>query len=148
MKKLEKELSEAKKKKETLEEQWRTEKAGVGRLSELRKKVEQAKLELDQATTSANYARAAEIQYGVLPELMREVKTEEDRLAAGTGKPSLIKNEVDEEDIAAVVSRWTGVPVSRLLEGETQKLLSLGDELHKRVIGQDEAVLAVADAVV
>ena len=148
LKKLEKELNEAKRKKETVEEQWRTEKAGVGRLSELRKKVEQAKLELEQATTSANYARAAEIQYGVLPELMREVKTEEDRLAAGTGKPSLIKNEVDEEDIAAVVSRWTGVPVLRLLEGETQKLLGLGDELHKRVIGQDEAVLAVADAVV
>jgi ATP-dependent Clp protease ATP-binding subunit ClpB len=148
LKKLEKDLKEAKKKKETVEEQWRTEKAGVGRLSELRKKAEQVKLELEQATTSANYARAAEIQYGVLPELEREVKAEEDRQAAGTGKPSLIKNEVDEEDIAAVVSRWTGVPVSRLLEGETQKLLSLGDELHKRVIGQDEAVLAVADAVV
>jgi len=148
LKKLEKDLKEAKRKKETVEEQWRTEKAGVGRLSELRKKAEQLKLELEQATTSANYARAAEIQYGVLPELEREVKAEEDRQAAGTGKPSLIKNEVDEEDIAAVVSRWTGVPVSRLLEGETQKLLSLGDELHKRVIGQDEAVLAVADAVV
>ncbi len=148
LKKLEKDLKEAKRKKETVEEQWRTEKAGVGRLSELRKKVEQVKLELEQATTSANYARAAEIQYGVLPELEREVKAEEDRLAAGAGKPSLIKNEVDEEDIAAVVSRWTGVPVSRLLEGETQKLLHLGDELHKRVIGQDEAVLAVADAVV
>jgi ATP-dependent Clp protease ATP-binding subunit ClpB len=148
LKKLEKDLKEAKRKKETVEEQWRTEKAGVGRLSELRKRVEQIKLELEQATTSANYARAAEIQYGVLPELEREVKAEEDRQTAGTGKPSLIKNEVDEEDIAAVVSRWTGVPVSRLLEGETQKLLSLGDELHKRVIGQDEAVLAVADAVV
>jgi ATP-dependent Clp protease ATP-binding subunit ClpB len=148
LKRLEKDLNEAKRKKETVEEQWRTEKAGIGRLSELRKKAEQVKLELEQVTTSANYARAAEIQYGVLPELEREVKAEEDRQAAGTGKPSLIKNEVDEEDIAAVVSRWTGVPVSRLLEGETQKLLSLGDELHKRVIGQDEAVLAVADAVV
>jgi ATP-dependent Clp protease ATP-binding subunit ClpB len=148
LKRLEKDLNEAKRKKETVEEQWRTEKAGVGRLSELRKKAEQVKLELEHATTSANYARAAEIQYGVLPELEREVKVEEDRQTAGTGKPSLIKNEVDEEDIAAVVSRWTGVPVSRLLEGETQKLLSLGDELHKRVIGQDEAVLAVADAVV
>jgi ATP-dependent Clp protease ATP-binding subunit ClpB len=148
LKRLEKDLNEAKRKKETVEEQWRTEKAGIGRLSELRKKAEQVKLELEQATTSANYARAAEIQYGVLPELEREVKAEEDRQAAGTGKPSLIKNEVDEEDIAAVVSRWTGVPVSRLLEGETQKLLSLGDELHKRVIGQDEAVAAVADAVV
>jgi ATP-dependent Clp protease ATP-binding subunit ClpB len=148
LKRLEKDLNEAKRKKETVEEQWRTEKAGIGRLSELRKKAEQVKLELEQVTTSANYARAAEIQYGVLPELEREVKAEEDRQAAGTGKPSLIKNEVDEEDIAAVVSRWTGVPVSRLLEGETQKLLSLGDELHKRVIGQDEAVAAVADAVV
>ena len=74
---------------------------------------------------SANYARAAEIKYGMLPGLEAEVKAEEERLAAGQGKPSLIKNEVDEEDIAAVVSRWTGVPVSRLLEGETQKLLHL-----------------------
>ncbi len=145
---LEKELDEAKRKKAALEEQWRTEKAGVARLGELRKKIEDAKLELDHATAAANYARAAELQYGVLPALEREAKAEEERLTAGQGKPSLIKNEVDEEDIAAVVSRWTGVPVSRLLEGETQKLLHLSDELHKRVIGQDEAVDAVADAVV
>ncbi len=145
---LNKELDEAKRKKAALEEQWRTEKAGVSRLGELRKKIEDARLELEQATASANYARAAELQYGVLPALEREAKTEEERLAAGQGKPSLIKNEVDEEDIAAVVSRWTGIPVSRLLEGETQKLLTLSDELHKRVIGQDEAVDAVADAVV
>jgi len=145
---LEKELNEAKRKMATLEEQWRTEKAGVSRLGELRKKVEETKQELEQVTSSANYARAAEIQYGILPGLEREVKAEEERLAAGQGKPSLIKNEVDEEDIAAVVSRWTHIPVSRLLEGETQKLLALGDELHKRVIGQNEAVDAVADAVV
>ncbi len=145
---LEKELNEAKKKMATLEEQWRTEKAGVGRLGELRKKIEDAKLELDHATSQANYARAAEIKYGVLPALEQEAKAEEERLAAHKGKPSLIKNEVDEEDIAAVVSRWTHIPVSRLLEGETQKLLHLTDELHKRVIGQDEAVDAVADAVV
>ncbi len=145
---LEKELNEAKKKMATLEEQWRTEKAGVGRLGELRKKIEDAKLELEHATAQANYARAAEIKYGVLPALEQEAKAEEERLAANKGKPSLIKNEVDEEDIAAVVSRWTHIPVSRLLEGETQKLLHLTDELHKRVIGQDEAVDAVADAVV
>ena len=145
---LEKELNEAKKKMATLEEQWRTEKAGVSRLGELRKKVEETKQELEQVTASANYARAAEIQYGILPGLEREVKAEEERLAARQGKPSLIKNEVDEEDIAAVVSRWTHIPVSRLLEGETQKLLHLSDELHKRVIGQNEAVDAVADAVV
>jgi ATP-dependent Clp protease ATP-binding subunit ClpB len=148
LKRLEKELDESKRKKAALEEQWRTEKAGVGRLSEMRKKIEDARLELEQATAAANYARAAELQYGVLPALERDAKTEEDRLAADKGKPSLIKNEVDEEDIAAIVSRWTGVPVSRLLEGETQKLLHLSDELHKRVIGQDEAVDAVADAVV
>ena len=145
---LEKELNEAKRKMATLEEQWRTEKAGVSRLGELRKKVEATKQELEQVTASANYARAAEIQYGILPGLEREVKAEEERLAARQGKPSLIKNEVDEEDIAAVVSRWTHIPVSRLLEGETQKLLHLSDELHKRVIGQNEAVDAVADAVV
>ncbi len=145
---LEKELNESKKKMATLEEQWRTEKAGVGRLGELRKKIEDARLELDHATAQANYARAAEIKYGVLPALEQEAKAEEERLAANKGKPSLIKNEVDEEDIAAVVSRWTHIPVSRLLEGETQKLLHLSDELHKRVIGQNEAVDAVADAVV
>jgi len=148
LKRLEKELGEAKRKKAELEEQWRTEKAGVSRLGELRKKIEDTKVELEQATTAANYARAAELQYGILPQLERETKAEEERLTANKGKPSLIKNEVDEEDIAAVVSRWTGIPVSRLLEGETQKLLTLSDELHKRVIGQEEAVDAVADAVV
>jgi ATP-dependent Clp protease ATP-binding subunit ClpB len=150
LKRLEKDLDESKRKKAALEEQWRTEKAGVGRLSELRKKIEDARLQLEHFENPLSYdaARAAEIKYGVLPGLEREAKAEEERLAAGQGKPSLIKNEVDEEDIAAVVSRWTGVPVSRLLEGETQKLLHLSDELHKRVIGQDEAVDAVADAVV
>src|SRR5262245_60483426 len=97
---------------------------------------------------SYNPARASELKYGKIPELERQMKAEEERIAAQEGARRLIKEQVTEEDIAEVVSRWTHIPVSKLLEGEIQKLLNLDRELHRRVIGQDEAVTAVAEAVI
>jgi ATP-dependent Clp protease ATP-binding subunit ClpB len=105
-------------------------------------------LEIEQAKQQADLNRAAELQYGTLFGLERKLKEEEDKLAQKQGQAHLIKEEVDEEDIAEVVSRWTHIPVSRLLSGEIEKLLHLEEELHRRVIGQDEAVTAVAEAVV
>jgi ATP-dependent Clp protease ATP-binding subunit ClpB len=104
------------------------------------------KLEIEKAMRAYDLNKVAELQYGTLASLERELKAEEERLAASTGR-RLIKEEVDEEDIAEIVARWTGIPVSKLMEGEMQKLLRLEEELHQRVVGQDEAVRAVADAV-
>ncbi len=110
--------------------------------------MDDVKNQIAQAERAYDLNKAAELKYGTLAELERQLKTEEARMTSNMGSTTrLLKEEVDEEDIAAVVSRWTGVPVSKLLEGEMQKLLSLEDELHRRVIGQDEAVTAVAEAV-
>jgi ATP-dependent Clp protease ATP-binding subunit ClpB len=119
----------------------------VQRLRALREQIEQVKIDIDKAERQYDLNKAAELKYGKLTELERQLKAEESRLAEKQSGRRLLKEEVDEEDIAQVVSRWTGVPVSKLLEGEMQKLLHLEDELHKRVIGQDEAVQAVSEAV-
>jgi len=148
LQRLEKELQTLQAQAKTLREQWEREKAVIEKLRQIRKRIEDVKLEIEQVTRAYNLNRVAELQYGTLPTLERELKDEEARVAAAAGGRRLIKEEVDEEDIAEVVSRWTGIPVSKLMEGEMQKLLRLEDELHRRVIGQDEAVRAVADAVV
>src|SRR5213594_1675855 len=145
--KLEKELTELQAKGQTLRAQWESEKAAIERPRQLRKRIEETKLEIDKAMRAGDLSRAAELQYGTLTTLERELKEAEASLTASGGR-RLIKEEVDEEDIAEVVSRWTGIPVSKLMEGEMQKLLRLEEELHHRVVGQDEAVRAVADAVV
>jgi ATP-dependent Clp protease ATP-binding subunit ClpB len=144
--KLEKELAELKAEETTLQARWQEEKQSVLRTGELREQLEQAKQALELAQRNGDLGRASELKYGKLPELERQLKLAEEAASNKDGR--LIKEEVDEEDIADVVSRWTGVPVSKLLEGELQKLLTLDEELHKRVIGQDEAVTAVAEAVV
>jgi ATP-dependent Clp protease ATP-binding subunit ClpB len=147
--KLEQELAGLQAEAKTLREQWELEKVGIERLRQLRKRIEETKVEIEKATRVYDLNRAAELQYGTLATLERELKAEEGRTAAATGGASrLIKEEVDEEDIAEIVSRWTGIPVAKLMEGEMQKLLRLEEELHRRVVGQDEAVRAVADAVV
>jgi ATP-dependent Clp protease ATP-binding subunit ClpB len=120
----------------------------VQRLRTLRQQIEQTRVEIDQAERQYDLNRAAELRYGRLAELERRLRSEEELLVKKQGQGRLLKEEVDEEDIAQIVSRWTGVPVSRLLAGEVQKLLHLADELHKRVVGQDEAVTAVAEAVI
>jgi ATP-dependent Clp protease ATP-binding subunit ClpB len=147
LKRLEKELADWKEKDKTLTAQWKSEKEQVQKLGALREELEQARRDLEQARRNGDFAKASEIQYGRIPEIEQKMKAEEESLTK-QGQQKLIKEEVDEEDIAAVVSRWTGIPVSKLLEGEVQKLLTLDQELHKRVIGQDEAVDAVAEAVV
>src|SRR5262249_45933886 len=124
------------------------EKQAVQRLRALREQIEQTRIEIEQAERQYDLNRAAELRYGRLADLERRLRSEEELLVKKQGQTRLLKEEVDEEDIAQVVSRWNGVPVSRLLAGEVQKLLHLADELHKRVVGQDEAVTAVAEAVV
>jgi ATP-dependent Clp protease ATP-binding subunit ClpB len=147
LQKLEKELEEQRAAAAALESQWLAEKAGVQKLRELREKIEQTRIEIEKAQRQYDLNRAAELQYGTLNALERQLQEEERKLAGQHASGRLIKEEVDEEDIAEVVSRWTHIPVSKLLEGEMQKLLHLEEELHRRVIGQDEAVRAVAEAV-
>ena len=145
--KLEKELSDLKGESGALKGQWDIEKEAVLKLRALRQQIDQTKLDAEQAERSYDLSKAAELKYGKLNELERKLKAEEEAFASKQGESKLIKEEVDEEDMADVVSRWTGVPVSKLLEGELQKLLHLQEELHQRVVGQDEAVAAVSDAV-
>ena len=144
--KLEEELTRLQAEAATLRGQWEREKAAIERPRQLRKRIEEVKVDIEKATRAYDLNRVAELQYGTLAGLERELKEEEERAQAEGGR-RLIKEEVDEEDIAEVVSRWTGIPLSKLMEGEMQKLLRLEEELHERVVGQDEAVRAVADAV-
>ncbi len=144
---LEEELAEKERELNALKVRWEAEKASVGRLRALRQKIEGVKQEMERAERAYDLNRVAELRYGELPRLERELAAEEQHLGQEQGESRLLKEEVDEEDIALVVSRWTGIPVSRLMEGEMDKLLRLPDLLHKRVVGQDEAVRAVADAV-
>jgi ATP-dependent Clp protease ATP-binding subunit ClpB len=146
LEKLEAELADLHEQTDALRARWQSEKDAVAQTRELREQIEQTKVEIDRATQAADYAKASELKYGRLAELERRLHEKE--AAIGAAQSRLLKEEVDEEDIASVVSRWTGIPVSKLLEGEIQKLLHLEEELHKRVIGQDEAVTAVAEAIV
>ena len=144
---LEQELTEKRRDMDALKTHWETEKVSVGRLRKLRQQIEAVKQDIERAERNYDLNRVAELRYGELPRLERELSSEEQHLEKKQGESRLLKEEVDEEDIALVVSRWTGIPVTRLMEGELQKLLRLEDLLHDRVVGQDEAVKAVADAV-
>lgn len=143
--KLEKELANEKAQADALKARWQNEKQSVEKLREVRERIEQTKRDIEIAERNYDLNKAAELKYGKLPELEKNLK-ELEKMQGGGNK--LLKEEVGEEDIAAVVSRWTGVPVTKLLEGEKQKLLELGKKLHERVIGQEEAVDAVANAVI
>ena len=145
--KLEKELADLKAQQQQLRARWEVEKQAVARLRSLKEEIEKTRLAVEQAQREYDLNRAAELRYGKLAQLEKQLAEEERRLHE-KGDMQLIKEEVDEDDIAAVVARWTGIPVSRLLEGEKDKLLRLAEHLHKRVVGQDEAVDAVADAVI
>ncbi|MGH7225908.1 MAG: AAA family ATPase, partial [Gemmataceae bacterium] len=146
--KLQKELADLKAEEDRLTAQWQEEKQAVQNVGEMRAELEQTRQELEQFQRAGELNRAAELKYGKIPDLERKLKVIEAAQSLHDGKPRLIKEEVDEEDIAEVVSRWTHIPVSKLLEGEVRKLLQLEEELHRRVIGQDEAVTAVAEAVI
>ncbi len=129
-----------------LRAQWESEKSSIGRLQSLTERIETIRQELERAEHGADLQKAAELRYGRLPEAQRELAEAEAATADDTGH-RLLKEEVDEEDIAEIVARWTGVPVSKMLEGEMQKLLKLEEHLHNRVVGQDEAVRSVSNAV-
>ncbi|HSQ56062.1 MAG TPA: ATP-dependent chaperone ClpB, partial [Gemmata sp.] len=147
LEKLEKELGDLKADADALKARWQAEKQAVSQVQTVREQIEQVKLDIERAQRSAEYQRAAELQYGKLPELEKKLAAA-DAMSDRDRDNKLVKEEVGEEEIAAVVSRWTGVPVTKLMEGEKGKLLHLGEELHKRVIGQNEAVEAVAEAVI
>ena len=144
---LEQELGEKQGALQALKTRWDSEKASVARLRKTREAMEEVKQAMERAERAYDLNRVAELRYGELPRLERELALEQEQLGKKQGESRLLKEEVDEDDIAAIVSRWTGIPVSRLVEGETEKLLKLGELLHQRVVGQDEAVQAVADAV-
>ena len=130
-----------------LKAQWETEKQAISHVRALKKEIEETRQEIERAERDYDLNRLAELKYGRLNDLERRLRDGEDVLADKQKHSMVLKEEVDEEDIARVISRWTGIPVSRLMEGEKKKLIHLDDELHRRVIGQDEAVRAVADAV-
>ncbi len=144
---LEQELADLRSEADALQAQWQAEKESLQKLRSLREQIEQTRHAIEMAERQYDLNRAAELKYGKLTSLERELRQAEQALSGKPGQTRLLKEEVDEEDIAEVVSRWTHIPVSKLLEGELQKLLHLEDELHKRVVGQDEAVKAVAEAV-
>jgi ATP-dependent Clp protease ATP-binding subunit ClpB len=146
LKALEKELADIGERAGALKSQWEQEKAKIADLRATKKQLEDLQLEIDKAERAADYGKAAELKYGKLPEAQKRLADEEAALAQ-SGAQRLLKEEVDADDIARIVSAWTGVPVTRLLEGEQAKLIRMEDELHKRVVGQDEAVAAVSDAV-
>jgi ATP-dependent Clp protease ATP-binding subunit ClpB len=144
------ELHQLKEKADALRARWQAEKGGMDRLTKIKTDIEAATQSLAEAQRAADWARAAELQHSVLPKLERERAELEARVNqpadGGAGGP-MVRNEVDEEDIAATVAKWTGIPVSRLLEGEVQKLVKMEERLAQRVVGQDEAIRAVANAV-
>ena len=130
-----------------IREKWESEKALVAKIQQDKQRIEQLKIEADNAERDGNYGRVAEIRYGKLKELEQDITRIQEELHSKQGDSALVKEEVTADDIAEVVSRWTGIPVNRMLESEREKLLHLEEELHKRVVGQEEAISAVANAV-
>jgi ATP-dependent Clp protease ATP-binding subunit ClpB len=147
LRKLERELADLKEERNRLASHWQQEKEAIQGARKLKEELEAVRLEIEQAQRAGDYAKASELQYGRLPAIDQEIKQEEARLADLQRGQRMLKEEVDEEDIADVVSKWTHIPVSRLMEGEVQKLIHMEDRLHQRVIGQDEAIAAVSNAI-
>jgi len=145
---IEAEVSELEAREREMTEQWEAEKRAIAGISETKERLDAARVEMERAERDADLQRAAELRYGEIPELERKVAEYEsqERERGGGEAPVFLKEEVDADDIAEIVARWTGIPVSRLLEGETEKLIHMEDRLHERVVGQDEAIEAVATA--
>jgi ATP-dependent Clp protease ATP-binding subunit ClpB len=144
---LEKELADLKEERARLATHWQQEKAAIQQIRKLKEELESVRRDVDHAQRAGDYTKASELQYGRVPQLEQQIKAEETRLGELQKGQRMLKEEVDEEDIADVVSKWTHIPVSRLMEGEVQKLIHMEERLHKRVIGQDEAINAVANAI-
>ena len=145
--KLEAELATAKRESQGLEERWSREKAGIGKIQELRERIEETGREAEAAERAYDLARASELRYGKLSQLQKDLTAAQEAFAASQREGTLLREEVTEDDIAGIVAKWTGIPVTRLMAGEKEKLLHLPEELHRRVVGQDQAVEAVAEAV-
>ncbi len=147
LKGIEKDISELSEKRSGLYARWMNEKEAIKKIRELKEKLEQAKVDAERAEREGNLNRAAELRYGTIVELNKELEKQNQALAGLQTQGSLLKEEVDEEDIAQIVSKWTGVPVSKMLEGEAAKLTKMEERLGERIVGQEEAVQAVSDAV-
>ncbi|NTW58295.1 MAG: ATP-dependent chaperone ClpB [Nitrospirae bacterium] len=145
--KIEKEIAGLAEKRSGLSAQWQAEKGAIQKIRAIKEQTEQARIDAEKAEREGNLGRAAELRYGKLLELRKQLESESARLAAVQAQCKILKEEVDDEDVAEIVSKWTGVPVSRMLEGEKQKLLHMEDRLRVRVAGQDEAISVVSDAV-
>lgn len=145
--KLDKELADLKEEATQLRSHWEQEKEAIQAGRKLKEELEQVRADVERTQRSGDYAKASELQYGRVPALEAEIKKQETRLQELQKAKSMLKEEVDEEDIAEVVGKWTGIPVSRLMEGEIQKLLKMEERLHLRVVGQEEAIHAVANAI-
>jgi ATP-dependent Clp protease ATP-binding subunit ClpB len=145
---LRRELADLRAEADAMTAQWEAERQAIHRLQELRQEIDQMRREIEEAERSYDLNRAAELRHSLLPELERRLRAEEERLEQKQGRDRLLREEVTEDEIAEVVARWTGIPVARLMEGEREKLLRLDEVLHERIIGQDEAVQLVADAVI
>jgi ATP-dependent Clp protease ATP-binding subunit ClpB len=145
--KLEEELANLKEERSRLAAHWQQEKDLIQQLRTLKEQQEALRAEIEQAQRAGDYTKASELQYGRVPELDQRIREQEAKLADLQKGQRMLKEEVDEEDIAEVVSKWTHIPVSRLMEGEIQKLLNMEERLHQRVVGQDEAIVAVANAI-
>ena len=139
---VERDLAEAKERRNELAARWSTEKEALQRVAEIKRQIDELRMEFERAEREGDFNRAAEIRHGELPQLEAEL----DRSDGAVVENPMVKEEVDEDDVAAVVARWTGIPVDKLLEGETEKLIHMEERLHERVVGQDEAVSAVANA--
>jgi ATP-dependent Clp protease ATP-binding subunit ClpB len=144
---IEKELADLREKSKGLTTRWQTEKQAITELSGLKEKLAQMRLDIDRAERDADLEKAARLRYGELRDLEQKIQAAETKIKKMQASGALLMEEVDAEDIAAIVARWTGIPVSRLLEGETQKLLHMEERLHDRVVGQDEALNVVSNAV-
>ncbi len=147
LKAIEKELAELQEKAQALRARWQAEKQAIEELHKLKEQIEQTRLEIERAERQADLEKVARLRYGVLRELEQKLKEQEEKLKQLQAEGALLKEEVDAEEIAKVVSSWTGIPVSRLLESEREKLLHMEERLHQRVVGQDHAIKAVANAV-
>jgi len=145
--KVERESAELKERSAAMKAHWQQEKDAIQKIRSTKEQIDKAKTEIELATRRGDLAKASELQYGALPGFEKQLLAENEKLAQLQSKQKMLKEEVDAEDVAEVVARWTGIPVSRLLEGEMQKLLHVEDRLRERVVGQDEALLLVANAV-
>ena len=147
LKKLDRELEDLKEEVNEKKARWENEKKAISRIRQIKEEIEKTKQRMKEAEREADYAKLAELQYGEMSRLEADLKKEEKNLAELQKTEKMLKEEVDEEDVAEVVSKWTGIPVARMLEGEVEKLVHMEERLRQRVVGQEDAIVAVSNAV-